>query len=588
MATPEAFQQLALQCIDPYRHAYELIRPVVLFAEPLTERSRQTGVDRSTIGEKAKRFLEGGMLGLADQRSTQAGRTPAPFPPPIAAHILSLKQVYPPMSYREIVRILERKFGFATNHMRVKRFLDQQAIPVQLELNLTSFHDFDDAYRARWTVVRSWAEGWSPTAIAGALRLSRQHVSTIITAFQADGFAGLEDQRSRPPVHAANHLTLPFLEEVLTLQRQYPDAGRFRIHGVLDKQYQAGEREDPPPSERTIGRAMAHNREFRDAPDPTRATPASSAASDDPHARRYRAQYRHHLWFIDIRSLVKLDTGWVYSLCIIEGYSRKILAGMASTHQDTLAVLQLVHAAITTYGRPDGIVSDNGAVFHAHAYQRVLQSLTIAPQYIEQGRPWQNLIEAQFGIQRRLADAAFTQAPNVDACVAAHAVFVETHNTTRHWAHRDREDGRQTPAEVLDWVRHRVIDLATVQRAFRHLQVTRTVNRHGFVRIQRFFVYAERGLARQRVSIWVYDARLRVEYDHTLLAQYAAQYDRRRNRMARVTDPVVYATAYASPQMELFELDDTQWHKVREQPYQRARRRPTPPLAIQLDFLDVA
>ena len=101
-------------------------------------------------------------------------------------------------------------------------------------------------------------------------------------------------------------------------------------------------------------------------------------------------------------------------------------------------------------------------MFHAHAYQRVLQSLTIAAHSIEKGRPWQNLIEVQCGIQRRLADASFTQVPNVNACVAAHAVFVETHNTTRHWAHRDREDGRQTPAEVLDWVRHRVIGLATV------------------------------------------------------------------------------------------------------------------------------
>ena len=108
------------------------------------------------------------------------------------------------------------------------------------------------------------------------------------------------------------------------------------------------------------------------------------------------------------------------------------------------------------------------------------------------------------------------------------------------------------------------------------------------MRIQRFFVYAERGLARQRVSVWLYDERVRVEYDHTLLVQYAAQYDRRRKRVARVTDPVVYATAYASPQMELFELDDTQWQEVREQSYQRARKRPTPPSAIQLDFLDVA
>jgi hypothetical protein len=64
------------------------------------------------------------------------------------------------------------------------------------------------------------------------------------------------------------------------------------------------------------------------------------------------------------------------------------------------------------------------------------------------------------------------------------------------------------------------------------------------VRLQRFLVYAERGLARRRVSIWVYDERLRVEYDQTLLAQYAVQYDRRRKRIAQVTDPVVYPLTF--------------------------------------------
>jgi hypothetical protein len=109
------------------------------------------------------------------------------------------------------------------------------------------------------------------------------------------------------------------------------------------------------------------------------------------------------------------------------------------------------------------------------------------------------------------------EAADIEACVQAHTAFVETYNTTRHWAHREWEDGRHTPADVLGWVRHRYIEPADVQRAFRHLQVTRTVNRHGFVSIQRFYVYAEQGLARQRVSIWLYDGRLRVEYAQTLL-----------------------------------------------------------------------
>lgn len=54
----------------------------------------------------------------------------------------------------------------------------------------------------------------------------------------------------------------------------------------------------------------------------------------------YQPLYCHHYWFINIRYLVKLEGQWVYSLCIVEGYSRKILAGMASDYQNDLAVLQ--------------------------------------------------------------------------------------------------------------------------------------------------------------------------------------------------------------------------------------------------------
>jgi hypothetical protein len=79
----------------------------------------------------------------------------------VLAKSACLKQVYPPMAYREMVRILQRKFGYHTNHHTAKRFLDRHALPVQLALDFPTFHDFADAYRARWTVVRLFYEGWS-------------------------------------------------------------------------------------------------------------------------------------------------------------------------------------------------------------------------------------------------------------------------------------------------------------------------------------------------------------------------------------------------------------------------------------------
>jgi transposase InsO family protein len=264
---------------------------------------------------------------------------------------------------------------------------------------------------------------------------------------------------------------------------------------------------------------------------------------------------------------------WVYSLCVIEGFSRQILAGMASPYQDVVAVLQLLSAALSAYGRPEGIVSDNGSVFTSDAYEGLLATLGIEICHIEKGKPWQNLLEAQFKIERRLADAQIERAVNLAEIQERHAAFVETFNTTPHWAHRDRADGLRTPEETLGWVHGRELEPDALLRALRQLQVERTVNRAGYVSVQRFYLYAERGLARQRVSVWLYDGRLHVAYQQALLAQYTYHAERH-GRGIRAVDPYpqLYRTAYASPQLELWELDDAQWRKVFErQPYQRRR-----------------
>jgi len=576
---PDDFHQLELLFTDPIQHEYEVVRRVVLFAETLTQRAAETGIDRHAVGEKARRFLEEGMLGLADRRAGAAGRKPHPFPERVASYLLYAQQLWPAVHDRELVRIVRRKFGYETNHHTVRSFLERHPIPVQLPLPIVGFHQFDDAYRARWTVVRMHYEGWQQRSIAGILHLSRQHVGEIVAAFKRDGFAGLEDQRTRPADHPANQLSLPFLKEVLEVQREHPRAGRFRVRGLVAKR--TGRE---PPSERTVGRAMALNRQVHGAP------PAWTTDRPDPSAPDgvvkeipYEPTHRHRYWFIDYRYLVRLgdDHHWTYSLCVIEGYSRKILAGIATERQDTIAVLQLLAAALAEYGHPEGLVSDNGSVFTSDAYEGLLTSLGIAVCHIEKGQPWENLIEAQFKVQLRLADAHVERADGIEDLQQRHAAFVEVFNTTPHWAHREREDGLRAPVEVLGWVRGREIAVGVVQQALRHLQVERVVNTRGYVSVQRFYIYAERGLSRTRVSVWLYDGRLEMAHQDTLLAHYTYRYDRRARRLRAVEAPHLYHTPYASPQLELWELDDAQWRKVTARPYKR-RPRPADSGARQL------
>lgn len=104
------FGQLKLNFTDPIQHDYEVVRPVVLFNQPISERSKETELARTTVSEKAKRFVIEGMLGLVDGRKVRSGRKKQGYPTPVANYILYLKQLYPPIHYREIVRIVGRKY----------------------------------------------------------------------------------------------------------------------------------------------------------------------------------------------------------------------------------------------------------------------------------------------------------------------------------------------------------------------------------------------------------------------------------------------------------------------------------------------
>jgi putative transposase len=333
---------------------------------------------------------------------------------------------------------------------------------------------------------------------------------------------------------------------------------------------------------------MALNRAHHGAPEEWRTDRVEAA---DPLATvvkvlPYQPTAPHRYWYIDFRYLVRIgeDRHWVYSLLIIEGYSRKILAGMATEFQDVVAVLQLLSATLLEYGLPLGQVSDNGAVFTSGAYEGLLRTLGIEVCHIEKGKPWQNLIEAQFKIERRLADAQFERATTLDEIQERHAAFIELFNTTLHWAHRGRPDGLETPVQVLGWARGREVERGAVLRALRHLYMERVVTLRGYVSVQRFYLYAERGLARARVAIWLHEGRLQIAHRDALLAQYAYRYDRKARRLQAVSEPQTYRTLYASPQLEFWELDHEQWRKIAPRPYER-RPIPATPSVHQLALM---
>jgi transposase InsO family protein len=209
----------------------------------------------------------------------------------------------------------------------------------------------------------------------------------------------------------------------------------------------------------------------------------------------FAASRRHQYWTVDILYLDmhRLDGGNIYAITILENYSRAILASAVSRTQDETAYLMVLHAAIRQHGCPDAIASDGGAVFKAQQAKAIYQALGIEHKPIPRRQSWTSYIETNFNVMRRMADWHFERATTWTELVAAHDQFVADFNFQVHWAHRERDDNRHSPAEVLGWVRGRVVDDTTLHQVFHTTRFVRHLDRGGYLQFRHWRLYAEAG-----------------------------------------------------------------------------------------------
>ena len=101
-----------------------------------------------------------------------------------------------------------------------------------------------------------------------------------------------------------------------------------------------------------------------------------------------------------------------WSLILLDGYSRAMLAGAVAPSKASWGTLMVLYTACLRYGAPDYLISDSGGAFTSHEVQAVLKRLQIAPNPIvsTQGESYKNLMETHFNVQRRLYDYQFSLA----------------------------------------------------------------------------------------------------------------------------------------------------------------------------------
>ncbi len=451
---------------------YELLRPIVLFGDTPTERAGQTGAAARTLHEKARRFDEEGPPSLFP-----ADRGPTLQPEIDLRLIVDLKVQHPPLSLGEIARFCYVQFGRKPSKNTVKAVSRKEPAPLFAKQHFPAYHEMPAGRERRSAVVRLHAEGWSPTAIASYLKTSRQTVYGVLSRWVEAGEAGLSDKPLGRP-KGVSKVDLRAMREVRKLQEN-PELGEFRIHAALARM-------GIDLSPRTCGRILALNRKLYGLKKPKRGAKESKVMP-------FQSKRRHEIWSVDIRYIdhhlhegeLPEGSGKVYAISILENHSRAILASALTTIQDTTAYLSVLYTAIERYGSPEVLVSDGDAVFRSNQAKAIYRSLGITKEEIERRRPWQNFVETTFNIQCRMADYYFERAVSWEELVEAHDGWVESYNTQKHWAHRERKDARRSPAEVLGFltgVRHRPEDL---QRAFFSTRFVRVLDASGYARLSR-------------------------------------------------------------------------------------------------------
>ena len=220
-------------------------------------------------------------------------------------------------------------------------------------------------------------------------------------------------------------------------------------------------------------------------------------------------------------------------ISVLDNHSRAVLSSAVTRTQDLASCLSVLYAAVERYGLPEALVTDGGGIFRARQARAVYQALGIAKHEIERGRPWQSYIETHFNIQRRMADWHFTQAESWAGLVEAHERFVEDYNAQRHWAHRDREDGRCSPTEVLGFVsgvRHREEELGS---AFFSARFVRVLDSLGYARFRHWRIYGEEGLAGREAALWLAAESLTIEHAGEPLSRYETEVEAGRAGLGR-------------------------------------------------------
>ena len=532
---------------DPIQHRYEIIRPIVVFGDRTAiQRAQETDTHPETVGQFKRRFEQQGMLGLLPNTvEVIPTRRRRRVPDTVVQELQRLKGLYEGFGYRELARIVFHRVECRIDSKTVKQLWDELSPSSPRQLPLLDYHSYADPSQARLAVIELYFKGWRKSSISEFLHVSRPTINIWIERFEADNLSSLEDQ-SHTPKTIRRKAWLPTMVEIYHLQKRHPDAGGFRIWSLRGKTDLAV---------RTIERIMAVNREvYTDIPHVSK---KRKKKAPQPHP--FKAAFAHEYWFIDGRIMdFAIDGVKWWSLIILDGYSRTMLAGAVARSEASWVALTVLYTACLRYGTPHHLISDKGGAYISDLFEAVCVRLGIDHKTItgKDGESYKNLMETHFNIQRRLYDYQFSLSRTPIEFEQAHRRFLELYNSTAHYGLLQEKFEPPIPLEVLGEAKGRLYSLEELERKFSRALFPRTTNGYGCVTLHSYHFYVEEGLPKTKVLLWVYGNELRAVFENVVLAEYYCRYDLRDRKVKDIRDGRFYPhDDFASKQGSLIPLN---------------------------------
>jgi len=539
---------------DPTQQRYEVIRPVVVTGDrTVSERAQETGMHPDTVSRLKRRFEKQGMLGLIpDTVEVVPARRRRRVSDEVVEELRRLKGLYDGFGYRELARIISYKFNDGIAHTTVRRLWLDLSPPPPEQLPLLDYHSYPERPQARLEIVQLYFQGWSKTSISRFLRVSRTTINEWISRFEAEDLASLDVEElenldandlksladgSRAPNTTRRKVWLPLMLEIYHLQKRHPDAGRFRIWSLLGM---------PELHESTVGRVMALNkRVYPDIPHV-----AKKRRKKEPQPHPFKASVAHEYWFIDGRMMdFEIEGVRWWSIIILDGYSRTMLAGAVSASEASWIALTVLFTACQRYGAPQYLISDKGSAYISNVVEAVCKRLGIDHRTItgKNGESYMNLMETHYQFSLCRTPTEFEQ---------AHRRFLELYNSTAHQGLIKEKFKPPIPLHVLGQAQGRLYTTEELERKFSRALFPRVTNGYGCVTLHSYHFYVEAGLPKTKVLLWVYGNELRAVFKNIVLAEYDCRYDMRDRKVKDIRDGRYFPhDDFASDQYTLIPLN---------------------------------